>query len=270
MTGTQRIKINAAVNRLDYWLEITYRLLCVFLRTLGVFLGSPVLGIRFIPPSAKSLFALVTAFLLWSLVPGVQVPVSWAGLAAGALGELAFGLAMGFMALILFSAVETAGHIADIELGFGLANVMDPQFGHMSPLLGTVQYGLVVLVFLAIDGHHMFIRALYRSFQVVPAGGAFLPEMWPSLGITAASSMFQVALGLSCPIWVSVLAVDVALGLIAHSVPQMNVFAVGMPAKVLIGLTVFGMSVMFYGVLAERISGTVWGLLQSLLETAAR
>jgi len=249
----------------DVLLAALFPFICVFLRTIGLFVTAPVLGARFIPVQLKVALSLSMASFLWSFVKTAGVPASIAGWIASALGEVVFGLFMGMLASMLLAAVETAGHIADTELGFGLANVIDPEFGSSAPLLGTLKYLLITVIFLALDGHHLFIRGLAESFAVLPAGAARVPSAWAELATKAAGRMLLVSVVLSCPVWVSMLITDVALGVLARSVPQLNVFVVGIPTKVLVGLAVLCASLGFYGVFTEELLRLLRNVLQSFM-----
>lgn len=258
------------MNEAGPFLAWMFPFLCVFLRTAGLFVTAPVLGARFIPVQVKVGLALSTSYFLWDSVNTAGVPETLLGLASSAAGEIAFGLVMGTLSSMLMAAVEVAGHIVDIEMGFGLANVVDPEFGSSAPLMGTFKYLLVTMIFMMLNGHHLFIQGLVESFRLLPAGMAGVPLSWAQVAISSASRMILIATVLSCPMWASMLLTDVALGVMARAVPQLNIFVVGMPVKVLVGLTVLSASLGFYGVFTEEMSLSVRNLLDSLLGVFAR
>jgi flagellar biosynthetic protein FliR len=164
---------------------------------------------------------------------------------------------MGTCASIVLAAVEVAGHVVDTEIGFSMANVIDPAFGGTSALMGTFKYLLISVIFMAMNGHHLFLWGLSESFNVLPAGLAYLPSAWAEVAVQAAGRMLLIAVVLSCPVWASLLITDVALGVLARSVPQLNIFVVGMPVKALVGLAVLSASLGFYGAFTEEISLSV-------------
>lgn len=255
---------------MDAWITMIFPFIWILLRTTGVLITAPVFGAKYVPWMVKVTIALVLGYVLWPRVPAALIPTSLLGLLMCGASEILFGLIMGFCGTIVMAAIETAGHIADIEIGFGMANVIDPQYGQPSPILGIFKYLLILLVFLSINGHHLFIKALHESFHLVPAGAAFIPKMWTQVGFTAAASIFKTAIILSCPVWASALIVDFALGAIARTVPQMNVFVVGMPLKTLIGLATVFASIAFYGIFTEQITLSMQRLLESLLGVIGR
>jgi flagellar biosynthetic protein FliR len=258
------------MKEVDPLLTSLFPFLCVFLRTTGLFVTAPVLGARFIPVQVKVGLSLATAYFLLNAVKVAETPVTLLGWAGAALGEVAFGLFMGTCASILMAAVEVAGHVVDVGMGFGLANVVDPGFGASAPLMGTFKYLLITVIFMMLDGHHLFLQGLAESFKVLPAGAAGIPAAWAEVALGAVSRMLLVAVVLSCPMWASMLITDVALGVLARSVPQLNIFVIGMPVKALVGLTVLSASLGFYGIFTKEISLSVRNILESLLGVFAR
>lgn len=242
----------------------------ITLRTVGFVISAPVIGTRYVPGLVKAAVSLLLGFILWPLAPTVPLPVTLGGFAASALGEITFGLLLGFAGTIIMAAIETAGHVVDMKIGFGMANVVDPHYGQASPILGILKYLLIMLIFLSIDGHHMLLRALFKSFEVVPAGTAAIPQKWACIGLDAASQMLKIALALSCPVWASTMIVDFALGVIARTVPQLNVFVVGIPMKTIVGLSILSASAAFYGLFTENITLSIYGLLENLLGVAGK
>src|SRR5690606_5593954 len=200
-----------------------------------------------VPAATRALLALVLAFLL---VPTAQV---WAetngwGFAAAAVSELVLGLAMGFMTLLIFLAVQGAGDLVDIDMGFGLAHVMDPQFGGRAPLMGSFMHILAVLAFLGFNGHHHILRALADSFQWIPPGQA----AWGEATLVAVAGqfgrVFVTALRLAIPVLAALLILHAVFGILARFMPQLHVLVVAMPAKVAIGLIAvsFSLPVLLY------------------------
>ena len=255
---------------MDALLQTIFPFMWVVLRTTGIFITAPVIGAKYVPWPVKVSMSLAIGYCLWLTLPISYHPTSIPGFVVSAAGEIVFGLFLGFCGTIMMAAIETAGHIVDMEIGFGMANVIDPQYGQPSPILGIFKYLLMILVFLGINGHHLFLKALVTSFAAVPAGSASVPAAWAQLGLNAGAEMLRASLMLSCPVWASSLIVDFALGAIARTVPQMNVFVIGIPIKTLVGFGVIAASIMFYGVFAGEITFSIERLIKSFLEAAAR
>lgn len=250
---------------MEQWTYTIFPFLWIVLRMSGLLMTAPVLGTKYIPWPVKAALSLTTAYYFWAYVPVAPLAGTLTGMVYQAGGEVFFGLALGFMGTIIMGAIELAGHVADVEMGFGIANVIDPQYGTSSPLLGTIKYMLVTLCFLAINGHHMFIVAVNDSFSLVPAGAGIIVSAWTQLGLQAFSKMLWMALLLSCPIWASMLIVDITLGIVTQTVPQLNVFVVGMPVKALVGLAILSVSLGYIGIFTAEITEAVQGLLHGML-----
>lgn len=255
---------------MEAWLEAIIPLLLITVRVAGFIVAAPITGTRYIPGLIKGTVSLLLGYILWPLVPIGDIPHTLGGFVVSAVSEAAFGLLLGFCGTIMIAAIETAGYIVDMKIGFGMANVVDPHYGQASPILGIFKYLLIMLIFLGIDGHHMLIKALFRSFELIPAGVAAVPAEWAQIGLRAVAEMLKIALILSCPVWAATMIVDFSLGVIARTVPQLNVFVVGIPMKTLVGLAILLGSVTFYGVFAEQITISIRGLMESLLGVVGR
>jgi len=150
--------------------------------------------------------------------------------------EIVIGLAFGLVAQMLFAAVQMAGALIDINAGFAIANVIDPTANLNITVLGKF-YNLVALsAFLAVGGHQLLVAGVVRSFDLVP------PLQMPNMtaifeGVVArADDILLVALQIGAPILVALFISDIALGIVSRSVPQMNVFIVGLPLKIAVAL----------------------------------
>lgn len=153
--------------------------------------------------------------------------------------EILVGLSVGLIAMILLYAVQVAGGFIDFNMGFMIANVVDPQTGAQSPLIGGYLYTFALLFLLAVNGHHLLLDGIFYSYQFVPMDQVFLPfgqENIVHYIATTFNAMFIIAFQMAFPIVGSLFLVDVALGMVSRAVPQMNVFVVGMPLKILVGL----------------------------------
>jgi len=150
--------------------------------------------------------------------------------------EIMIGYTIGFVAYMVFGAIQLAGQIMDMQMGFGIVNVVDPQSGTQIPLMGNLTQTVALLLYLAIDGHHYLFQALVQSYKVVPVLGLNLNGKVTDLIIQISVYMFVIAVKISAPIVIAILTSDIAMGFVARTVPQMNVFIVGLPLKILVGL----------------------------------
>jgi flagellar biosynthetic protein FliR len=161
------------------------------------------------------------------------------------------GLAMGFAMQVVFHAAEMAGELIGLQMGLGFATLYDASVPGMIPVIGQYLGIVVSLAFLAIDGHLLLLSALVESFQVLP----FAPLSAPS-GLLAlvewGGSIFSYSLALSLPLLAALLITNLALGVLTRAAPQLNIFAVGFPLTILMGLLVLALALPYFAPTLER------------------
>ncbi len=222
--------------------------LLIFARITGIFSVAPFLGSTNIPGYAKAGLSLLLSYILFPAVYSANVVIPNAMLAYAMLvaGEFLLGLIFGFVSSLIMQAVQMAGHVLDMQIGFGIVNVFDPQFGQQIPLLGNFKYILALMVFLATNGHHVMLSALVASFKLVPVTGVVIPASLAGFIIDLVSGAFALAFKITVPVLASLVLADVAFGILARTMPQMNIFVVGIPAKLIIGIFAMMMALPFY------------------------
>lgn len=220
----------------------------LFIRATGLFVASPIFGKNNLPPVMKIGFSVLVAFILLPLhtetfylsIDNYQMLIYWS------IMEFLIGIIIGFIALIYFNLVYLAGTIVDIQMGFGMVNIMDPQTNAQMPLMGGFYNILITLIFLATNGHHEIIRALLRSYEVMPIGfNISVTENVINYLIKIFTETFILAFQLSAPIIIAIFLSNVILGILARTMPQMNIFIVGLPLKIIIGIVVILLSLQF-------------------------
>jgi flagellar biosynthetic protein FliR len=212
--------------------------LLVLTRVSAMIMTAPILGHRSVPAPVKIALSLILTLVLLPLSTQGLQPVAedifGYGLALGR--ELLLGVLLGFATTLVFMAFQMAASFIGLQIGVALTQSADPVgAGHLS-LMDQLYSVLVGLVFLSINGHHLLIQAIDRTFQIIPLNTfAFSPAMANGL-IVLTSQTLLIAVKIAFPILASLLIVDVALGIISRVVPQLNVFFVGLPLKVGLGL----------------------------------
>ncbi|PYZ93132.1 flagellar biosynthetic protein FliR [Salipaludibacillus keqinensis] len=187
--------------------------------------------------------------------------------------EALFGLTVGLIATILLYAIQVAGGLIDLKLGFMIANVIDPQTGAQSPLTGSYLYTFSLLFILATDAHHLLIDGMFYSYQFVPMEQLYLPfgEMFVIEHVVSSfNTMFIIAFQMSMPIVGSIFLVDVALGMVARTVPQVNVFVVGLPLKIFLGFIMLALTMAPFFILVEHLVETMTLTMRTLMELYGR
>lgn len=254
---------------LTWWAQ--WELFTVILaRVVGLFAVAPMFGGAGVPVLVRIGLAGFVAALLTGPVAtltGAPPPFPWlAGpwgyLALGA--ELLIGGALGFVALLFFTAVQTAGQLMDIPLGFGMVNVLDPQTGGYVPVLGQFQSVLAVLIFFTVNGHHGVLRALAASYEVLPPGGTLTGDWWMAALTGVVSQVFLLGVRLALPLVVAAFLTDVALAIVARAVPQINVFLTGFPLKVMVGMLILAVVLPTYVALLAFTFGDAGAMMRVL------
>lgn len=225
--------------------------LLVLVRMTGLFVIAPVFAHQSVPNQVKPWFALACSLVAYPAVvggggaPGAsalasQLPPGVIGLAAAICGELFVGAVIGYLALLVFAAAQYAGELIDTQIGFGMANLVDPSFGGNITVLGQIHFLLATMLYLAIDGHHLLVGAVMTSFELAPVGQVTVGTALAGLVIERFTLLFTMALRISLPAVSCLFITELGLGLIARAVPQMNVLMVGFPLKIGVGLVVLG------------------------------
>jgi flagellar biosynthesis protein FliR len=241
--------------------------LLIVSRVSGIFMGAPVIGSRNLQPHARVGAALGIAFIIAPFVPieAGRIATDIVPFAGLAVKELAIGVMMGIVANFMFNAVQLAGQILDVQIGFGIANVVDPMTSAQVPVMGQFQFILATLLFLALDGHHLLLLALQQSFDLVPLTRFwFTPELATKF-TDAAGEMWSMAIKVGAPAVGALFLAEVALGMVARTVPQMNVFIVGIPMKIALGFVIVLAAMPFFGTL---VAHSFNGMYRDLVELA--
>lgn len=216
--------------------------------------------------TVRVLFTLALAVLL---VPALHLPSSPGALAMGpvvlvGLAELANGATLAFGVFAAFGAFSLAGKILDIQSGFGIGNVYDPVTQASVPLFASLLNLLAVAVFFGMDGHHALLRGLAFSLQQSPPGTGFggiaLEAVIRQFGL-----MFSLGVALIVPVMFCLLLAETALAVVSRVLPQMNVFVVGVPVKILTGMAVLALTVVTMGPAMGRIYASIFSYWEQVL-----
>lgn len=237
-------------------------MLLVFVRVTSFFLMMPIFSYRTIPNAAK---IGIGFFLAWIMIYTIDAPVLEIDGTYFLLiiKEALVGIFVGFIAYLMLSAIQIAGGFIDFQMGFAIANVIDPQTGAQSPLTGQYLYMISLLFLLSVNGHHLLMDGIFYSYQFIPIDQPWIPfgdEGLAEFVVKAFSSMFIIAFQMAIPVVGSLFLVDVALGIIARTVPQLNVFVVGLPVKI-------GVSFIVLFIVMSVLMVVVSRLFETMLET---
>ncbi len=208
------------------------------LRMAALFTTAPLFGQVVVPIRVRVSLAVLVAWLVAPQPVGGWDPLLEGAVPffAAAVAEVAVGLTLGFATHLVFAAFSLFGEFVSVQVGLGHARVLDPTTGSSSVALAALFDVFVLLIYLAIDGHHALLHSAVLSFQALPlAGGGPGAEVFAGLA-SMASSLFEIAMRLAAPITVAMLVSNTALGVLARSVPQLNLMMLQLPAHVALGL----------------------------------
>lgn len=211
-----------------------YLVALVFVRVSALLLTAPLFRGKNVPSMVKVGLALLVALLLRpSLLLPPALPATTWELTSLLAREAAIGISMGFMVQLFFFAVAVAGQLIDTEMGFHMANVLDPLSDSQLPLIGNLFSMLCILLYLSLHGHLLLLRAVADSFRLLPLGAFSLP-LNSRLIINACVRLLTLAVQIALPVIGASLFTSLMFGIMAKSVPQMNIFVVGMPLKIVL------------------------------------
>ena len=246
------------------------RFLFVFFRVGALILFVPVLGSRQIPSSMKIGFILFLSIVIFPLVQDRPVPEPQGifELSTFLISDVTIGLGIAFIARLIFTAVQIAGTVVDFQMGFGVVNVLDPQTDTQVSVTAQFHNIIAILIFLAIDAHHFIIQAIVESFFIINPAEINFASITPKYMLYLFSATFTTAVKIAAPIMAILFFLSVGLGLVARTVPQMNVFIVGFPLQIGVGLLMVGLSISFFNMLVQQqmyeLPGKFMGFLRAL------
>jgi flagellar biosynthetic protein FliR len=223
--------ISSAINQIDFFILI-------LLRISGFIFTSPVFGRREIPNILKIGFCLYLSYmlLLSGLIPQMEMAAGLGPYLLTGVLEVSKGMLLGWVSMLFFSLFMTAGQLIDIQVGFQMAGILDPQFGTKTPLTGNLLNILVFVVFFQVNAHLDMLTILIGFFRATPIGSLINIQQIYALVSNAFIFTFFLGVKIALPIILIILFVEVVLGVIVKFMPQMNVFVIGIPFKILVGL----------------------------------
>jgi flagellar biosynthetic protein FliR len=251
------------------WLEQLPVFFLVFVRMTSFFITAPIFTMRGVPSPIKVGFGFVVSLVAVSTVSVDQVILLDLSYILMLLKEVIVGISLGFVATLLLYTVQVAGGFIDFQMGFAIANVVDPQTGAQAPIIGNFKYMLAILFLLTVNGHHLLLDGVIRSYQIVPVNQMFAnigSESVAGFITTIFVQMFLISFQLAIPVVGSLFIVDVALGILARTVPQLNVFVVGLPLKILVGFIMLIITIPTFFYLLQKVFRNMINAMGQLLQ----
>ncbi|MBB3117754.1 flagellar biosynthetic protein FliR [Pseudoduganella violacea] len=233
-------------------------------RVLGLITAAPVFGNPRIPMTVKLCLGVMVAMVIAPNVPALPAadPLSYAGLLI-LVKEMIIGLAMGMAMRIVFAAVEMAGEISSLTMGLGFATFFDPMSAGRSSAIAQFLALVATMAFLAVNAHLVLIEVLAESFITLPVSAQpFVGGPFKQLADWG-GKIFSAGLQLSLPVVAALLITNVALGILTRAAPQLNLFGIGFPVTLGVGLLVLALSLPY-------LSGPLQNIFLQGVETARK
>jgi flagellar biosynthetic protein FliR len=242
----------------------------VLARISPLFILAPLFSSKLLPIRARGIVAVGLALGIAPIAmnagdEATRIPTEILALGGLIVKEMLVGFGFSFALAALFAAVQVAGSLLDTLIGFSFGALVDPMTGTNGGVLNQLYALIGVMIFVVINGDAWVIQGIARSYEAIPLADS------PAIGTlvegaqVAYSGIFAAAIEICAPVLVAVVLCDVAFGLVSRVVPQLNVFAVGFPAKVTVGLVLVGASLPFVaGWLGDELQSSVSSALQTL------
>jgi flagellar biosynthetic protein FliR len=217
-------------------------------RILGLIAAAPLFGNTAVPVSIKVSLGVLLAAIMAPAIPALPAadPMSMAGFLI-LVQELLVGLAMGFSMRIVFAAIEMAGEMSSLTMGLGFASFFDPMSSGRSSAVSQFLTLIATMAFLAANAHLVLLQALAESFITLPVSATPISVGAPLELARWGARIFSAGLQLSLPIVAALLITNVALGILTRAAPQLNIFGIGFPVSLGVGLLVLSLTLPYLG-----------------------
>lgn len=215
--------------------QLLNQFLWVLIRVSAFLLAGPFFSLSAVNLRIRLALVLILTWLIYPLIDIPEIDPFSFGAVTGTLHEVMVGGVMGLTLQIVIAALVVAGQAIAGSMGLSMANMIDPNLGNV-PSLSQFFLIIATLLFLSLGGHLIMISVLYSSFELIPiASGSFSTDMIVAL-LTWSSQIFIGAVVIAFPIMIGLLLVNALLGLVSRAAPSLNVFAIGFPALIPLGL----------------------------------
>lgn len=243
----------------EYDPSVVLSLILTIMRVSIVMFMLPVFNTNNIPMQVKAAATIVFSLGVWPhlALSGSLMPEHPFDLALMALGEVFIGLVLGMAVNFLFMGIQSGGELLGFQMGFTMINFADPLTGNQTGATAFFLWMVALLTFLALDGHLYMIKGFAASFSIVPPGTLFIGEnlLWEILSLSA--QVFVLALKIAAPVMVALFMVEVALGLVARTSPQVHIMEFGFPIKIGVGFFFVGLLLV---IMAEQVENFISGM----------
>ena len=240
----------------------------VLIRVGSIVLMIPVFGDTVVPSQVKWGLSLLIALMIFPLVKSGIAPLgdlAFFPLVLRIAGELLVGITIGFTTRFIFAGIQMGGELLGFQMGFSMASVIDPTSNAQVSVVAELMYMMSLLLFLAVDAHHIIITAIIESYQVLSPMNVHYSGELTQVMLRLSQEVFMIAIKISAPVMAVLLFVSVALGVVARTVPQINIFIVSFPLQISVGLLFIGLTAPVFAELVQRFYVGMAGKIVMLL-----
>lgn len=244
-------------------------LILIVIRLTAFLAVIPVFFPKGTPNTVKVAFTIILAYLLISGINYTNLSQinSIILFAVDCVNEVVTGLTLGYITRLCFDSLRLAGNLMDIHMGFSMMSMLDPNTNTNTTLVERLLYWFSLILFLLLDGHHMLIRALIESFNSVNLGRFILFQDSIKVVIKAFITFFAIGLKIAIPIVLILIVTDLTMGLVARTVPQLNVMIFGLPLKILVGMVTLSFSLIIITKVLEASFSQIPDIIKNFYKT---
>jgi flagellar biosynthetic protein FliR len=254
---------------MGFILQYLPNLLLIFCRITAFFIVAPVFSAKNVPNQFKIGLSFFITLIVFSTIDPSAMTINGVYVVA-IMKEIVIGLLIGFVAYLFFTVVQISGSFIDMQMGFSMANIIDPMTGTQSPILGNLKFMLAVLLFITMGGDHYFIHAIIDSYRWVPLSNEAFAHIYngqvSEFLLLSFAKVFGLAFQMAAPMIAALFLIDVGLGILARTAPQFNIFVIGMPLKVLVGFILLTLLFPSFLNLFSELFTMMFNAMQKLLE----
>ncbi|NQY73425.1 MAG: flagellar biosynthetic protein FliR [Candidatus Margulisbacteria bacterium] len=233
----------------------------IFMRMTGLIITSPIFSDKRIISPVKVAIVFWTSILFIFMVPiPSELPNTSLTFSLALAIEFLLGSMVGFITNIILVAIEFSGNLMDTQAGLSVASTLDPSSGHTATIISLLMRFLGIILFLQLDGHHLLLTALYRSFEILPLATPVNMTQGSFYIASLGTTIFSAALQLAAPILLIVFLIDFCFGMLSRVAPQINVFQLGFQIKPIITVFIFML-------ISPSLVHSIFNLLEKSLET---
>ncbi len=231
--------------------------LLVFVRVTAMLFVFPIFAAPQVPILARMGFSALLSFMLFRVIPAVPASPDLYGLALGVVCQVVLGVIVGFVAQLVFVGIQFAGELIDLQIGFAVANVINPTTQQQVTIIGEFELAIATLVFLATDAHHLLLQGIAGSFNLVPLPYINLDPAVMGNIVAFVTQAFLIVFKIAAPITLALFLTNVALAFAARVAPQMNVFVIGLPLQIGVGLIMMSIAIPLIGTVGPQLFANI-------------